>query len=443
MKETNGDIMKFVKNLDKLEYEKFVKKSEKSHFLQSYAWGEFSKASRGLIPHYVGLKNDKNKLVATALLLQKKLPKGYSYFYSPRGFVIDFYDKETLEVFTKEVLNYTKEFKSIFLKIDPDIEWKKYDYLNNPIELEKDPQVIFDTLTKLGFKHLGFTKNFETMQPRYTFRIDMNQSLEEIENRFSKTTKQRIKKAISLNTKVRIGTREDLTTFDNLMKITENRKDFVSHDLDYYEKLFDIYNKDNKFILFMGSVDLEEITKKYKTELDEYKKELDKLSGDSLSKSENTRKKELLTKIESHQKLLEQYESDLKEYGSEITLNAHAIIEYANKAWVIYAGNHNILTSTYSNYKTYEEHIKHCHEQGIKMYDQFGTIGDLSKDNPRLGLHEFKKKFGGDYVEFIGEFDFITNKLMYFIFTKLVPIYRRIIRNRSKKEIKNGISKSK
>ena len=50
-------------------------------------------------------------------------------------------------------------------------------------------------LKKLGYKHQGFTKNFETMQPRYTFRIDLNQSLEEIENHFSKTTKQRIAKA--------------------------------------------------------------------------------------------------------------------------------------------------------------------------------------------------------------------------------------------------------
>jgi len=118
------------------------------------------------------------------------------------------------------------------------------------------------------------------------------------------------------------------------------------------------------------------------------------------------------------------------------------IIEYGNKAWVLYAGNHNILSETYVNYNTYLEHIKYCKEKGIEIYDQFGTIGDLSEDNPRLGLHEFKKKFGGDYVEFTGEWDYITNKPMYFIFTKLVPIYRKMIRKKSKKELKNEISKS-
>ena len=73
------------------------------------------------------------------------------------------------------------------------------------------------------------------------------------------------------------------------------------------------------------------------------------------------------------------------------------------------------------------------------MYDQFGTIGDLSKDNPILSLHEFKKKFGGDYVEFLGEWDYILNKPMYFIFTKLVPTYRKIIKKRSKNKLKKEL----
>ena len=41
-----------------------------------------------------------------------------------------------------------------------------------------------------------------------------------------------------------------------------------------------------------------------------------------------------------------------------------------------------------------------------------------------------------------GEFDYITNKPMYFIFTKLVPLYRKIIRNKSKKEIENEVKKN-
>lgn len=47
--------MKFVFDIEKEKYEEFVKSNVKSHFLQSYAWGEFSSVAKGLTPHYVGV----------------------------------------------------------------------------------------------------------------------------------------------------------------------------------------------------------------------------------------------------------------------------------------------------------------------------------------------------------------------------------------------------
>ena len=106
------------------------------------------------------------------------------------------------------------------------------------------------------------------------------------------------------------------------------------------------------------------------------------------------------------------------------------------------ANNINLVTPTHY-IPLIKEGILLAKEKGLKVYDQFGTIGDLSKENPRFGLHEFKKKFGGDYIEFLGEFDYVTNKLMYFVFTKLVPFYRKMVRNKSKKEIENEVKKNK
>ena len=430
--------MKFIENIEKDKYEKFVRNHVKSHFLQSYAWGEFSKKCKGYNPYYVGLVNDKEELVATALLLEKKLPMGYSKFYSPRGFVIDFYNKELLTEFVNEIKKFVKKHKGIFIKIDPDIIWRKENYLGEEVALDKDPKEIFDSLTSLGFKHKGFTKNFETEQPRYTFRIDMNQSFEEIEEKFSKTTKQRINKGESLGTKVRLGTIDDVKEFSHLMDLTENRKDFISHDYEYYKNLFEIYNEDNHMDLFIGSINTKEVIDKYNKELDEVEASLKPLQVEELSKSNKTKKAELEKRKEKLLEYIKEYQEAQDKYQEEIILNGHVIMEYGDKAWVLYAGNHNILMDSYSNYAVYKEHIKYCKEHGIKMYDQFGTVGDLSKDNPRLGLHEFKKKFGGDYVEFMGEFDLITKKFMYFVFNKLVPIYRNKVRRKAKKKLKES-----
>ena len=141
--------------------------------------------------------------------------------------------------------------------------------------------------------------------------------------------------------------------------------------------------------------------------------------------------------------LLDKYKNYKEQYGDEITLSAHMIINYGDKAWVLYAGNHNILSESYVNYLTYYEHIKYSKEHNIKIYDQFGTIGDLSKTNKRLGLHEFKKKFGGDYIEFIGEFDYIVNPVLYFLFTKMVPFYRKIVKRRQKGRLVNEVKGNK
>ncbi len=426
-------------------YESFLKEQPKSHFLQSYAWGELSKVKKNLTPYYLGLIDEKKNIVATALLLQKHLPLNYCYFYCPRGYIIDYENEELLTEMTKQIIKFAKSKKAIFVKIDPDLIYKDYNYLDEEQPLPYDTNKIFENLKKLGYKHLGFTKNFETMQPRYTFRIDLNQSLEEIESHFSKTTKQRIAKAKKLDTYVEIGTEKDLKEFYHLMTLTESRKDFVSYNEDYYDTLYDILNggENSKAILFLGKVDIDKTIKKIKENLKQVNNQISILPIDNLSKSAKNKLNELTKQKENYNQEIKKYEEYKKEYGNNLTLSAHMIVEYADKAWVLYAGNHNILTETYVNYYTYEEHIKYCKEKGLKVYDQFGTIGDLSKDNPRFGLHEFKKKFGGDYIEFLGEFDYVTNRLMYFIFTKLVPFYRKRIRNKSKKEIENEVKNTK
>ena len=433
-----------LKNIEKEKFDEYVKNHKtKSHFLQSLSWGEFAKEKKNLKPYYLGLVNENDELVGATLLLEKQLPLHFTYMYSPRGFVIDYKKKELLREMTKKVVEFSKEKKAIFIKIDPDIIKTSYNYLNEEIK-NPDADEIFDTLKSCGFKHQGFTKNFETMQPRYTFRINLNQSLEEIEDHFSKTTKQRIAKSLKLATEVIIGDENDIKEFYHLMTLTENRKDFISYNEDYYETLYKIFNnnKNSKATLFLGKVHIDKTIKALEDNLKTINNQISILPIDNLSKSAKAKLNELTKQKNNIMQEIEKYKNYKKEYGNDITLSAHMIIEYGDKAWVLYAGNHNILSETYVNYNTYFEHIKYCKNKGIKIYDQFGTIGDLSKDNPRLGLHEFKKKFGGDYVEFLGEWDYITNHFMYFIFTKLVPIYRKIIRHKSKKELKQEINEN-
>ena len=434
-----------LKNVEKEKFDDYVvNHPTKSHFLQSSEWGEFCKIKKHLTPYYLGLVNEDGEMVGAVLLLQKHLPMNMCYFYAPRGFVVDYNKKELLNVMTEKIVNFAKSKKAIFVKIDPDIIYKSYNYENEENETKINADEVYKTLTSLGWKHLGFTKNFETSQPRYTFRIDLTQDLDTIESHFSKTTRQRIAKSLKLETEVEIGTDKDIKEFYNLMMLTESRKDFVSYNEDYYETLYEIFNgnKNTKATLFLGKVHFNKTISTLEKNLKDIKNQISIMPIDNLSKSAKSKLQELEKQRKNIAEEIEKYKSYKEKYGDDITLSAHMIISYGDKAWVLYAGNHNDLSETYVNYNTYFEHIKYCKENGIKIYDQFGTIGDLSKDNPRLGLHEFKKKFGGDYIEFLGEWDYVINKFMYFVFTKLVPFYRNMIKKKSKKELNNEINKN-
>lgn len=413
--------------LDKDRYDEYVKNHPyKAHFLQSLPWGEFASIKKGLKAYYMGLVDNDNILGAT-LLLEKKMPLNKCYLYAPRGFVLDYKDKELVNNFTKEVVKFAKTKKAIYVKIDPDLIKQSTNYLEETT-INPDYEYLFNTLKECGFRHLGFTQNFETMQPRYTFRIDLTKDLDTIEKHFSKTTKQRISKALKLDTEVYIGGKEDVKEFYKLMDITENRKGFSSYKEDYYQTLYDVFNnsKNGKATLFMGRINFPKTLKCLNNRLDDLNREIERIDTPDAGKSAKSKIKELSKQRDNCLKEIEKYSSYQIEYGDSVILNGHMIIEYGDKAWVLYAGNHDILSETYANYNTYVKHIEYCKNKGLKIYDQFGTIGDLSKDNPRIGLHEFKKKFGGDYVEFIGEWDYVIDPIMYFAYNKLAPLLRKV-----------------
>ena len=140
--------------LEKDEYEKFVKTNPyKSHFLQSYDWGQLSKGERGLTPYYLGL-DDNGKIVGATLLLKKSLPLGLCYLYAPRGYVINFSEKKILDKFTEEIVKFAKRKKAIYVKIDPDIIWKKENYKGEVTEVESRDKNIYNELLRLGYKHM-------------------------------------------------------------------------------------------------------------------------------------------------------------------------------------------------------------------------------------------------------------------------------------------------
>ena len=397
--------MNFVENVSKKEYDHFVERHEYGHFLKSYEWGEVSKLN-GWNPFYVGLK-DNNKLVATALLLKKQMPMGYSYFYIPRGYVIDYNNFDLLKKFTNCINDFTKKHKSLFFKIDPDIKLHTIDANAKVVEGDNNYKLV-DNLKKIGFKRRKLNKFFENEQPRFTFRVQLDDK-DNISKRYSKTVHRFIKKANTYDVVPCIGKKEDICEFVRLMKLTEKRQNFYSHKEDYYEKFYDIFKKNNHVEVMMACIN----PKKIVDNIDKQIKQLDpELDAEILNK----KKQERLFFLSKPQK--------------DIVVSSYITVFYGNKAWYLYGANDMEYKMTYANYKLFDFQIMQSFERGKSIFDEFGTVGDPNTTSKLGGLHEFKKKFGGDYTEFIGEFDYIQRPFINGIYKLIVPIRRKLVRKK-------------
>ena len=77
--------------------------------------------------------------------------------------------------------------------------------------------------------------------------------------------------------------------------------------------------------------------------------------------------------------------------------------------------------------------MKFSKESGLKKIDLFGTTGDPNGNYKNLvGIHNYKKNYGGKYVEFIGEFDYIYNNFMYKLLPIVLKAYRKLLRFKRK-----------
>lgn len=411
----------FIENLTEKQYNEL----NKLHFMQTYSFGEISKV-KGLKPYYVGLKQN-NKLIASALLLKKHLIGKYSYFYIPRGFTLDYSNKNLLKVFTDNLKIFTKKHNAIFFTIDPAIKLHDIDQDGNVIGNENIDLVNY--LKSIGYKHLGFNKNFENREPRYTFRLKLKPTIEETYSNMHETTKKILKRGNQYNLNIYKGNIDDIDDFYLTMLETSKREKINPFPIKYYEQFYKVFNKENMSDLYIVKVNVEKLKKDYETKIEEINNKIN-----SASKIVNeTKKKNLIDDFTAKLNKLKKEYSNIKNITEkELTLSSIITVKYMDKVWTVHGGNHNLLRELNANYILYDTIIKDALKENYKVVDFFGTTGKDSITNPVHGIHLFKRRFGGEYVEFIGEFENINNKLIYHLyhaFLKTKKLLKKIKKN--------------
>ncbi len=341
------------------EYEQFLQSNPKGHFAQTLQWAHL----KDMWHNEVVLSLDKNgKIKGSMLLLIRKIPFFNStIMYSPRGPVCDIYDKDTIKELIDGAKELAKKHKSYVLKIDPDV----------PMTDEKFKSI----MKECGFKSKS-SKNFEGIQPNFVFRKNIaGMSEQEVFDSFHSKHRYNVRLSIKKGCSVKIGKREDLKAFVDIMMETGVRDGFVPRSLEYFEKMYD---------------ELGDMMRLY-----------------------------------------------LVYYDNKVISGAISIL-YGNKVWYLYGASSNEFRNVMPNYLMQWEMIKWAIEEKCDIYDFRGVSGDLDESNPMYGLYRFKKGFNGDLVEFVGALDYVFKPFMYFIVEKGEKTYRELRRRLFLKKNKHG-----
>ena len=407
--------MKFIENVEINRYREFESNHKKSHFLQSYEWGLFCKRAKGQVPCYVGMEDENGNLVATCLILLRKTPFGFSYGYAPRGFVLDYSNKDIIKEFTTYLKKYMKDNKVIYIKFDPDIKYQDIDENGNKIDGGENNYELYDYMLSLGYKHTGFYRLYEGNQPRYTFRINLNKTWEEIEAKFNKSFMKSVKRSYSYNLIVDNDVKVD--DFYRLLQSNSSKDDFDPHSLEYYKIFSEEMSKDNNMKYFNISIRPKELLENINKEIDALNKELE------VSKKKEADIKNKISRLEKEKEVFSKIDK------AEVCICSLICTYTKTHAWSLYIGSDDLANFTFAVTRSYYEAIKDAYNNGYEFFDLFGTPGDPNTKYKNLAkLHDFKRKFGDEYIEFIGEFDLVNNKLLYKMLPIMLKVYRKLRR---------------
>ena len=125
---------------------------------------------------FLGLVDENNHVRAASLILIANI-KGFKYAYAPRGFLIDYTNKEMLKDFTNQIKRFLNRNDIIAIKINPLIIKNVYDKKGNLIATNNNDDLILKHLKDLGYEHKGFNNYFEAFKPGFEAIVDLNPSL--------------------------------------------------------------------------------------------------------------------------------------------------------------------------------------------------------------------------------------------------------------------------
>lgn len=390
--------MQFLEITEK-EYRKFWENHPLKTFLSAPEIGELRK-SNGWDVYFVGVKENSD-IVAAAMIVSHKRHFGKYEFYSPRGVLVDYENKELLDCFLKEIKNFIRKHHGYIFRMDPYVIYKERDIDGNIVEDGVDHSTVVSHLESLGFKKVSIP---DMEQVGWMFSLPLEgKSCEQILKEMKPNTRNTIRKTEKIGITVKELGYDELDRFQNIMVETGERKNFSIRSVDYYQKMYELFHDKGEVKYYVTELDLV----KYQKKLEEDKKSAeDKLSKLSDAKYNEGQKKNLENEIASYEKRIKEAEDIRKEKNTDvITLSGSMFMIIQPEIIYLSSGNYEEFMKFNSQYLLQWMMIQYGIEHGFKKHNFYGIPANINEHPKDYGIYEFKRGFNGIVEELIGEFE--------------------------------------
>ncbi len=407
--------MEFIK-LTRDEFNEYALSYADANLWQSLDMAELREKS-GFESDFVGVKNE-GVLVSVAYLSYRTIQFGYKQYQSPRGFLIDYENKELLSFFITNLKSYLKHNKALYLQCEPYIPYQEHALNGEVVEDGFNNKVVVENLLELGFSHDGFTTGIDLYrEPRWIYTIDLNKSEEELLASFERKCKRSVMKTIKYKITTRELNKETLSEFINVMKHTSKRRDFDNRSDEYYHHLYDTFVARGHAKYLSAIVDVDNYIASIQEDRCAELKIVEDCDKKLLSNPNSTKmnnKRNVALDVIARYDIHIQEAQELKEkQGKEIVLSSGVFFVYGKEILCLFSGVYDEYMQFASPYAMHWQMMKYGIEHGYDRYNLYGISGIFDKSAEDYGVYEFKKGFNGEVIELVGKFELVINKPMY------------------------------
>jgi lipid II:glycine glycyltransferase (peptidoglycan interpeptide bridge formation enzyme) len=336
----------------------FVAAFPTGDFQQAWEWGDL-KARTAWRPWRLALREG-DTIVAGMQILQRRAPGGRSLFYAPRGPLVAPERPDLLQAVMAEARELARRERALALKVDPALP---------------APNETFEAaLRGPGFRPAPGLTEFGGVQPRYVMKVDITPDPDALLASFHPKWRYNIRLAERKGVQIRVGTRDELPAFYEVLQETCARDGFSVRSIDYYYDLYDLVLQAGLGALFLGSVEDELIC-------------------------------------------------------GAITL------AMGRQACYVYGASSNRRRNTMPNHLLQWEMMQWAKARGCSVYDMRGVAREAPGEHDEGGLHglnRFKRGFGAAYLEYVGEYDLVYSPLWYAAYNTALSV-RAALRHRSQR----------